>query len=112
MKGIFEIHNNLPVIATEERPDETSFYYQANGAYLVHAEYYEAMKDWERQLIPIKNVNNSIPDIRPRAGYPCIYRNRGSGTYWFFEGRFPLRGKTITPGQAIEYNNGIITKTL
>ena len=96
MKGIFEIHNNTPVIATEERPDETSFYYQANGAYLVHAEYYEAMKDWERQLIDAVSVEETNL-------FPGYYKVDTIAQPWF---------NLVTPGQAIEYEGKVIHKIL
>ena len=99
MKGIFYIHNNLPVIATEEKPDETSFYYQANGTHLVHAEYYEAIEEWERQLIPAENV------FRDPATQDWHLHDKPKWSETTFK-------TLITPGQAIEYEGNVIHKIL
>jgi len=102
MKGYFYIHNNTPVIATEERPDETSFYYQANGAYLVHAEYYEAMEEWESQLIDVKNKTHRQHD--DVTGEPTGWGLMDFPDFGIFTG--------ITPGTRVEHNNGVIHKIL
>ena len=97
--GYFYLHNNTPVIATEEKPDETSFYYQANGTHLVHAEYYEAMEDWERQLIPAENVelwNDEDPDYIARIDLPIN----------------PDNILIIYPGSKIEYEGNVIHKII
>ena len=94
--GYFYLHNNTPVIATEEKPDETSFYYQANGTHLVHAEYYDAMEEWEQQLIPLKNVTKGNENTPPGE----IFISIGKQYYLV----------SVYVGSEVEHTDGEITK--
>ena len=136
-KGYFYFHNNTPVIATEEKPDETSFYYQANGTHLVHAEYYEAMEEWERQLIPVNWEAMSHDDFKMIVGDYKLRVEQMDVEMWWWEVYFQDTSlafwhkndglhagselsakqcavdflfKKIISGCAIEYEGNVITK--
>ena len=93
MKGIFYIHNNRPVIATERKPEVADKAKRSNLSISEHTQYMDwlmrALKEWERQLIPAENV------------YSIDNENRVMLTIGEFT-------KKITPGQAIGHNNGVI----
>ena len=102
MKGYFYLHYNLPVISTESKPEEPHCH--ICGGVMEHTsdcgatifieinsskQYETALQEWERQLIVAENRHeNGAIDI--------------PGGWWTL----------ITPGQAIEYEGNVITKTL
>ena len=97
MKGIFYIHNNTPVIATEMKPEESPFSDSHYHPITLYRN--KALKEWERQLIPIKNH------------YEYWNKKTMHQTFQIAIDEYNyLIG--LTPGQAIEYEGNVITKTL
>lgn len=100
MKGYFYLQGNTPVIAAERKPEEKSFHNSSPdsieelrmGAF----DYELALEEWESQLVEAENVESEDMGSEGIVHFLRIGKWQG----------------IITPGQAIEYEGNVITKTL
>ena len=115
MKGYFYLHYNLPVISTESKPEEPHCH--ICGGVMEHTsdcgatifieinsskQYETALKEWESQLIDVKNKTHRQHD--DVTGEPTGWGLMDFPDFGIFTG--------ITPGTRVEHNNGVIHKIL
>jgi len=99
-KGYFYFHNNRPVIAAERKPKLEDF--EVSGIGWNVTEWKEKDKEWESQLIDVKNKTHRQHD--DVTGEPTGWGLMDFPDFGIFTG--------ITPGTRVEHNNGVIHKIL
>ena len=98
-KGIFYIHNNTPVIATERRPEPEEFAKKKYSSTVNIAEYLKAIREWESHVVEVKNYYRIRKDKMAVVIYPI-------------EKYLSVLLGIATPGQAIEYEGNVIHKII